>query len=240
MFRSCLVFGVLLCALAGCESLQEKNLDLIKDRSNKLKPLQTWSPTWCRVETHLTQPALARYHEMFPEEIDKIGEESWAYTWKAQKTGCEVTSLEPSPMTKNHQLFLEGALCTLVQVHWVNSPFAELKFNTSDVGNDGDQVQIRIASEQGLGLFLDPQTFTIQTRTKSRGVLTAVYAQRGDDWVPVSLQQTKGNSTIRLDAIEYSDERLNGRPTLKTFWISIGEGTPLQHTQVNLSECKNY
>ena len=225
----------------GCQSVQEKNIAFVHQRADQLHALNTWSPTWCRIETHLTKPAQARYSELYPDEQSKLAEETWAYTWKARKASCEITALEASsPMTKNHQAFLEAAFCTLLQTHWVNSPFAEMQVSSNDVVNDRDRVHIRVAPDSPLGIYLDPNSFSLQTKTKGRGTFTVLYTQHGEDWLPESLTQTTGKLVIRVDSLTYRDSRLNGRPELASFWISVGDTTPLQHTEVQLSNCANY
>jgi hypothetical protein len=232
---------IILClCLAGCQSVQEKNLELIRQRADQLHALNNWAPTWCRVETHLTKPTVARYSELYPDEKTKLAEETWAYTWKARKNSCEVTTLEPSPMTKNHQVFLDTAFCTLLQTHWVNSPFAELHVDPKDIVTDHEKVHIRFAEDSPLGIYLDPKNFCLQTKTKGGRTLNVTYSQRGENWLPESLVQTTGKLVIRVDGLTFRDSRLNGRPELASFWISAGETTPLQHTQVELSNCANY
>src|ERR1035437_6108121 len=98
------VFTLIL-TLLGCQTVQQKNMALVQDRAEKLKPLSTWHSQWCRLETHLTEPAIARYREMFPDEAERLNENNLPYTWKARKYTCEINSLQPTPLTKNHQGF---------------------------------------------------------------------------------------------------------------------------------------
>jgi len=43
-----------------------------------------------------------------------------------------------------------------------------------------------------------------------------------------------------VDNFVYDVPRGSRRRLLKSFWISVGEDKPLQHTQVLLSDCQNY
>src|SRR4051812_33837416 len=112
------MFRFLLCAcllaVAGCQTVHEKNLALITDRAEKLKPLGHWRPVSCRLEAHLTEPAIARYREMFPQEGAPLNENRLTYTWRARSTSCEVTPLAASPLFKNHKGFMEAAVCLLL------------------------------------------------------------------------------------------------------------------------------
>src|ERR1700722_10146363 len=133
---------VLVVLLPACQTMQEKNLALIRDRADKLKPLSLWKPLRCKVSTHLTQPALARYKEMFPDEkgLSEVGPD---YTWRQFHSTCEITPDQHTPLTKNHQAFVETAFCLLLQVHFVHSPFDDLQFKPGeDVGGDDRRAHI--------------------------------------------------------------------------------------------------
>lgn len=223
----------------GCQSVQEKNMALISDRAQKLKPLSYWRPTWCRIEAHLTEPAMARYREMFPAEENNV-RETMVYTWKARKTTCEITSFDSSPLINNHKAFLETAFCMLLQTHWVNSPFDELPIKPDDVDKVNDHVHIKTSSEPGLGVYLDPKELKIETRTKSHGTIRADYGSLDNEWLPQRIEQQLPKQDLVLDMFEYDPKPLNGRPTLKSFWISVGEDKPFQHTHVELQNCQNY
>jgi hypothetical protein len=241
MLRVLSVVAVLV--LAGCQSLKEKNIELIQDRADKLKPLMTFKPTWCRLETKLTEPAKARYREMFPEDVDKLGDATLNYTWKARKYNCEITPLDSSELTKNHQGFLETAICTLLQVYWVNSPFEELQMVPRDIKNEKDgRIHIEGSMiDKELGVYLDPVNFNMDTRTKSRGVLKAVYGQVQGQWLPVKLEQVTAKADLVVDEIEYETVPVGGRKLVKSLWISVGDKDQvMQHTQVLFTGCRNF
>lgn len=227
---------LLFCAVA-CQSTQEKNQALVRDRFEKLKPLSTWKPTWCRVDAKLTQPALARYREMFAAEPEKLQSETWSYTWKARETSCEVTSLEDAPLSRNHRGILETVFCTLLQTHFVNSPFDELKIMPEDISAHEDRVQIKLGlgSAEDIGLYLDPRAVSVETRTRARGTLNARYAQSGQQWLPERIEQKTATTVLLLDGFEYSEASVGARRMLKSFWISLGDSRALPHTQVFLS-----
>ena len=232
---------VLFC-VAACQSTQEKNQTLVRDSFEKLKPLSTWKPTWCRVDTKLTQPALARYREMFVAETEKLQTEAWSYTWKARETSCEVTSLEDAPLSRNHRGILETVFCTLLQTHYVNSPFDELKIMPEDISSHEDKVQIKmgVGGAEDLGLYLDPKAVSVETRTKSRGALNAVYAESEHQWLPERIEQKTATTVLLIDGFEYSAAPVGGRRLLKSFWISLGDSRALPHTQVFLSSCRPF
>lgn len=236
------LFLFLLVALVGCQSVQEKNQAVVRSDFERLKPLSTWQPTWCKVDTHLTPAALARYGEMFPDEKDVLAQDTWSYTWKARETSCEITALDSSPVIANHHGFLETAFCLLLQTHYVNSPFDELKISPEDISRtDNEQVQIRTApSEPDLGLFLDPQRLHIETHTKSRGIIRADYSEINHQWLPTRLEQRLPKETLVIEDIKYSDVPVGGRRMIQSFWIAVGEDQALRHTQVSLYNCQNY
>jgi hypothetical protein len=233
--------------LTACQTTQEKNKALVRDRVEKLKTLSGWRATWCRVDAHLTQPALARYREMFPEESEKIDSDTWSYTWKARAGACEVTALETSPLAQNHRAFLEDAFCTLLQTHFVNSPFADLQVNGEGiVSAPKDSVQIRTSPDPNLGLYLDPGTVTVETRTKARGTFRALYGEHSSQWLPDFIEQRTDKTIVVLDGFEYGNVPVGGRILPKSFWISVGDrSTPaskeaFQHTRVELSNCRTF
>lgn len=232
--------ALVLAGIAGCQTVQEKNQALVRDRFDKLRSLSTWKPTWCRLETHLTQPALARYREMFRDETSKLGEETWVYTWRARETSCEVKADRNTPLAKAHRSFLETAFCTLLQTHFVNSPFDELKIMPEDIQSNEEKVQIKLGSNDGLGLFLDRKEVSVETRTKSRGTLRAFYSDREHQWLPERIEQKTDKAILLLDAFEYSGTPVGGRRMLKSFWISVGDARALQHTRVEVVNCQNF
>jgi hypothetical protein len=224
----------------SCQTAQERSMALVADRAGKLRGLSRWTPTWCRVEARLTQPALARYREMFPDDKDQLDKDTFAYTWKSRKTSCEIMPLETSALIKNHQAFLETAFCMLLQTHWVNSPFDELPVNPNELSEKDSKVHIPAAKDPELGLFVDAKEVKIETKTKNHGVLSAVYAQVDQDWLPQRLEQKSGGKRLVVDGLEYESVPLGGRRIPKTFWISVGEDKAFQHTQVTLSGCRNF
>lgn len=238
MFKILNVF-MLATALIGCQTVQEKNLALIRESADKLKAYASWQPTWCRVEARLTQPAMARYREML--KVDNPGSDVVTYTWKARKNVCEVTPLEPSELAKNHKAFLETALCMLWQVHYVNSPFSELNFSANDVVSANNRVQIRTTpNDVNLGIFLDPQQMYVETRTKSRGVLSAQYVALDGEWLPSKIEQKQDQRLLVLDEIQFGDRRLNGRRLPSSIWISVGDVKTHPHTQLLFSDCQTF
>jgi len=234
-----MLFRLLLLALlfSGCQTAQQRSQQLVQQRVGELKHLSQWNPTWCQVDTRLTQPAMARYREMFPLESEVLAQETWGYTWKSRKSTCEITPLDSSPVTRNHQGFLETSICLLLQAHYVNSPFDELDLN--DIQAVGPLTQIRAGANPDLGIFLPRDSMTVETRTKSRGVLHAIYDNQNGPWLPRRLEQRHGATSVVVDEIEYDpDAGSAARPMLKSFWISVGAEQVFRHSQVQFSGCR--
>ena len=109
-----------------------------------------------------------------------------------------------------------------------------------DIKTGEEKVQIHMGATDGLGLFLDPKTVSVETRTKSRGTLNALYSDREHQWLPERIEQKTEKTILLLDSFEYSDVPVGGRRMLRSFWISVGDARALQHTQVNVMNCQNF
>ncbi|HMN69776.1 MAG TPA: hypothetical protein PKC28_14630 [Bdellovibrionales bacterium] len=215
--------------LAGCQTVQQRNFSLAQDRAHKLRPLSSWQSLQCRVDVELTEPARARYREMFPGESIDLP----SYVWEARESGCEIVPVMKTPVASAQQAFLLPTLCLLFQTHFVNSPFDELSVLPEDLVDAPGAVQIRTdLANADLGMFLAKDDFHIETRTKSRGVLGAKYESQAGRWLPVQMAQTNGPMTIAVDEVEYADARL------RSFWIFVGTTQPLRHSRAVISECK--
>lgn len=239
---------VLITALSvyGCQTVQIRNHNLVRDRAEKLRPLSKWRTAWCEVETELTHPAVARYQQMFPKEKART-QESLKFTWRASESACEIKGGEESPLMKNQKGFVESAMCLLMQVHWVNSPFDEMDVRTQDLESrqvgEGDgaveAVHVRTAGAGAdYGMFVLSPDFKVETRTKSRGVLRATYAENAGEWLPSRLEQSGTNTQFVVEDIEYSDEKIGSRRMLKSFWISVGTDRALRHSKVSFYNCR--
>lgn len=236
-----LVFLAVL-TVVGCRSAQQRREDLLRDRVQKLAPLTKYNPTWCQADASLTQPALARYRQLFPEEAKKLDGRPLTYTWKARESACEVTPLDKSPATLAYKAFLDSALCVLMQTHWVNSPFDEFPYAPERL-TDTDDGKIHLSTQDGkeFGLFLDPAVFSVQTRTKGRGTFDAVYTLKDGQWLPERLaQRLAGGTQIVVDEIEWEAARAGRRRMVRSLQISAGEERPLQHSKIEFSGCREY
>ncbi len=231
MFKALLLLGFLF--LAACQTAAQKNMALLNDRAEKLRPLSEWRSSWCRVEVEMTQPALARFKEMFPDE--NLATESWAYNWKARENMCEVTPVDVSPATKSQQGFLNTAFCLLLQVHYVNSPFDELKIEPRDIESVKDVVHIASGADKDLGIYLPRERFVVETRTRSRGQLIAEYSENGGHWLPSRLEQRRGNTIFVVEDMQYA----GARPWLESFWIAVGGEKALRQSQVKIKDCRD-
>ncbi len=224
--------------LAGCAGAQKKNLQVVQDRVLKLKPLSSWSPKLCKLDVTLSEPAKARYKELFPKE--KLAE-PWEYTWKAREVACEVYGSARTPMRDSHKSLMESALCLLMQTHWVNSPFDELKVGPEAIVENGDRVQIKLNEDPELGIFMERKAFVVETHTRARGWMRAEYADRDGSFVPARLEAHGPDSLLAIEEMTYELAQIpRARPLLKSFWISIGVGNALKHSLVEVRECKPY
>jgi hypothetical protein len=204
-----------------------------------LKPTARWTPTWCRVDSKLTKPAIARYRNIFPDDVQRLESGVLPYTWKATATTCEITPLDRSPLAVNDQAFLEVALCELVQTHFVNSPFDGLKPQAVELRDE--RAFVRPGAEEDLGIYLAPDHVGTETHTKAHGVLSADYAERGGAWVPIRLSARANGTTIVADQFEYdSPDNPRGRPRLKSFALAAGEGEPSAYAEINVYECQGF
>lgn len=177
---------------------------------------------------------------MFPKELDLLTAESLPYTWKATETSCEVTPLKKSPLLDNYRGFLETALCVLVQTHFINSPFDELEISGARVDVREGRTLLRTGDAQDLGLYLDPQRFNVETRTKGLGVLSADYQDFDGRTLPARLSQRQGSTVFELGNFEYLAPA-DGQPrTLKSFAIGVGEERAVAHSLVSVSECQAF
>jgi hypothetical protein len=196
------------------------------------------------VTTELTEPAKARYREMFPEERARLDEPTWTYLWRARETGCEIRSPENTPLIKSHKQLLDTVFCILLQAHFVNSPFDELKISSENVARRADRVLISTGNSPDLGIFVDPDKFVIETRTRTLGALLASYSEKGghdswvrERWLPDRLEQRNEKSVVVVDAIDYGPLAIYGRTMIQGFNISLGEHQAALHTRVRLSGC---
>lgn len=219
-------------ALAACQTAQQRSEKLVMKRAAQLKHLSSWRPMWCQVDTELTEPAKARYEEMFPSESAS----DLSYVWRSRESSCEITPMKPSAIAKSQQAFLETALCLLMQVHFVNSPFDELAMASSDIEPVGELTHIRSGANADLGIFLLPDVPTVETRTKSRGILRAEYAEQAGVLLPKRLEQNRMGTLFVVDDIVY--DLSAARPQLKSFWMEAGTETPLRHSQAQFRDCR--
>jgi hypothetical protein len=227
-----LLSAVLCFCLSGCQTAQQKSEALVADRASQLKHLSTYKPTWCQVETELTEPARARYENMFPTESAS----DLSFVWRARESTCELSPLKPSAIAKSQQAFLETSLCLLMQVHFVNSPFDELAMSPSDIRPVEPFAHIRAGQNPDLGIFLPRDSVTVETRTKTRGILRAEYASRNGVMLPSRLEQSLPSTQFVIEEIDY--DMSGPRPLLKSFWISIGAEKPLRHSQAVFRDCR--
>lgn len=217
--------------LAGCA--HQRDVSLVRDRIEKLQPLSKYTSTVCDVETQPTQPALARFAQMYPKDIDKVRSEAWTFKWRQWESRCEISPVPGSssnPVTKAQLGFVEASFCLLGQIFFVNSPFDEIKLGPDDVKREGNMIKLG-------GVDLDPGDFVIHTHTSSRGEFTARYRQESGEWLPDRMEHKPENMEILLDQIEYG-ERIGQRRVLKSMMLSVGTERPVPHSQLIVRNCQ--
>ena len=224
--------------LGGCA--HQRDVGLVKDRMLKLQPLSKYSSTVCDVETRPTQPALARFTQMYPKEIEKLQSEAWTFKWRQRESRCEIVPAQgasSSPVVKAQLGFIEAALCLLAQIFYVNSPFDELPLAPENVERRDQWIRIGAKNRPELGLFLDRKDFLVVTRTQSRGEFAAHYKQFDLEWLPDRMEHKPDNMQILLDHMEYG-ERVGNRRMLKSLMLSVGTERPLPHSQLLVRNCQ--
>lgn len=228
--------------LVGCQSAQKRRLALVEQRLLALRPLSVWTPTRCEVSVEWSEPAKARYAQLFAQEVQEAAKD--VYIWNARETSCSIEAPEKTPLRLMQKSFLENAMCLLMQVHYVNSPFDELTIKAEHIHEKDKLVQIRLSDNEDLGLFLDPMNFVITTKTKARGTFIAHYAQWGAypqqrEWRPTRLEHIKGNTHFVLDEIRYGEERVGSRSMPAQMTLSVGENRLATHSYLRFSNCES-
>lgn len=219
-------------ALSACQTAQQKSEALVAQRIAQLKHLSTYKATWCQVDVELTEPARARFEEMFPSESAS----DLTYIWRSRESTCELSPMKTSNIAQGQQAFLETSLCLLMQVHFVNSPFDELATSPSDIESVEHLTRIRAGQNPDLGIFLPRDSVTVETRTKTRGILRVEYADRNGVMLPSRLEQARIGTQFVIEDIDYD---LSGpRPRLKSFWMALGAEKPLRHSQAIVRDCR--
>lgn len=235
-YKSCLVSLVF---LSGCQLSQHRAMSLIGDRAQKLKPLSRWQQATCEVEARLTSPSIEHYKRILPTEKDALASGGWTFRWHARESSCEVTTTATGEAARTQKGLLDTALCTLLQVHWVNSPFDELQIASEQVELKDNVVRIRAPMQPELGLYLPTDQFLIETRTKSRGNFQATYAPIANEWLPKRIEVRSGKTVLALDEFEFDEMRIDGRRMIKSVWLELGEDRSLRQAQLVFTDCRS-
>lgn len=226
--------------IVGCQTPHQKALALARDRAQKLAPLARYTPTVCDVEAKPTQPALARFSQMYPGEVEKLPVNSWSFKWRQSETRCEITAdkaVAQSPVIKAQTGFLEAAFCMLNQVFYVNSPFDDLRVSPDDITMTKESVRIGPPQRPTEGIFLSQKDFEVTTKTK-RGDFKAIYKLNEGEWLPSQMEHTPENLKINLDQIEYG-EKVAGRRVIRSMVLSVGTERAFEHSQLTIRSCRS-
>lgn len=230
---------VILVSTVACQSAREKDAILLKDRIEKLSPLSHWTPLDCQVKTELAPQQAQKYMAAFPDEKEHI--ENWdvTYDWTALRSRCEVRPQPLTPASANQRAFMEEALCTLMQVFWVHSPFDDLKFDPNKMEDTDKQVFLRENDDSDVGLYLNKADVSFETKTRRKGTYSARYALAGGDWLPAEIKHETPLFQIQLRDFEWDPNSHRSPP--KSFWLYVGDrSSPTPHTHVEVGECKPY
>ena len=114
---------VAILGFAGCQSVQEKDAILLRDRVEKLQPLSKPRSLNCQLKAELSAPQAVKYRTAFPGEVKLVDDWEVTYDWKMRPAHCEVHAHPLTPATANQRAFIEEALCSLFKVFWAHSPF---------------------------------------------------------------------------------------------------------------------
>ena len=227
-----LIAGAL--ALAGCQSIQEKDALLVKDRVEKLQPLSAARSLDCTLSTALSAPQAVKYRTAFSQETRLVDDWQVTYDWRLRPSRCEVHAHPLTPATANQRTFLEEALCTLFQVFWAHSPFDGIRVASKDIVDQDEMVFLKQKEKSEVGIYLAKQNFAIETRTAKKGTYSARYQQQGSVWRPVEMSHDTMTFQFAVKDIQWSQD---GRPT--EFWIFVGDQGALQaHTRARDIVCR--
>jgi|GEM_PF-2673571 len=222
----------------ACQTTHEKNAILLKDRIEKLQPLSEWKPIRCEVKTELAPQQAQKYIAAFPEEKEHIEDWDMTYEWTPRRSRCEIHPKALTPVTANQRAFMEEAFCTLMQVFWVHSPFDDLKVEPNNIEDHDKQVFLRQKEDSDLGLYLDKESMSFETKTARKGTYSAKYALHGTHWLPSEIKHETLTFKFLLKDFEWED---GIRTPPKSFWIYVGDvGDATPHTQAQIGECKAY
>lgn len=220
----------------ACQSVQEKNALILKDRVDKLHS-PYWRPMRCRYQAQLAASQLAKYKVAFADEQLLLDQFDVTYEWLPHSSKCSVHVTPLTPLTANQKAFVDQAMCTLVQVFFVRSPFDGLRVLPTDVIDKDDQILLAQRSDSDLGIYLSKKNFDLETRTARNGTLRAKYSQFGEKYLPQELSHQTASFNLVLKDFEW--EQAGGRTVPKALTIAVGESVaePTPHTILHLKEC---
>lgn len=216
--------------LVGCQTAARRNQALLEDRVQKLSHLSRTSSTVCRMDVELSEPAAARYREMFPKEKSLP-----SYRWRFSEVRCEISPETSSPLADAQKALLDTAACLLLQVYWHNSPFDDLELKRLE-GHE-ERVQLITSDDPSLGIFLERDRVAMETRTRRLGQLNAEYAEIGGRWLPARLEQRIEGATVAVEEFDF-ESNMSGRPHLKAFTLAVGNEQAFRHSRVSVNECR--
>jgi hypothetical protein len=224
--------------LAACQSAQEKDALILKERVDGLQRHGYFKPLRCEMKSELSAPQAQKYRTAFPEEQALVDEWTVVYEWLPRSGRCEVHANPLTPASANQRAFVEEALCTLMQVFWVHSPFDGLRVLPTDIVDQDEKIFIRQRENSDLGIYLDKKTYEMETLTAKNGTFHARYEKFGDHYLPANLEHKTVSFRFVLRDFEWSESSPQDPP--KSFWIHVGEmdATPTPRTKLTLGECK--
>lgn len=231
---------LLMTITTGCQTAHQKALSIARDRVTKLLPLSHYTSTTCEVEAKPTQPALARFGQMYPGEVEKVPLSAWKFNWRQWESRCEIVppkEFAKSPVIQAQKGFMEATFCLLAQIFYVNSPFDDLRYGPEDVQMDKAQVRIGDKKNPEQGIYLADKDFTVTSKTP-RGDFFAHYAKINGEWLPDRMEHQPENMKILLSDIQY-DGRVSGRRMIKSMELSVGTEQAFNHSELIVKNCRH-
>ncbi|MGE4132200.1 MAG: hypothetical protein AB7F86_11220 [Bdellovibrionales bacterium] len=225
--------------ISGCQTPQQRDTSLVRDRMEKLKPLSKYSSTVCELKVEPTAPAKARFAQMFPGQVEGLRSEDWVYKWRQTENYCQISASSTSVVIKEQKSFLQSSFCRLLQAYYVNSPFDELKGGVENIHSRPEAVQISWKKDSDFGIYLDRSKVGFVTKTKSRGELSADYRRFGSVYLPERLEQKHGEVRMLIDQIQYASKEQEGRRPIESMWFSMGNEKPMAQAKITVQNCKS-
>ncbi len=183
---------------------------MVLDRAEKLQHLSKQSLKACEVHFRPAAPLAAAVDtQRAPHSLQEV-----KGRWLQHRRRCHLNGSFPDAV--------EIAVCRMLQVYWINSPFHELSLQEFDMEESDGFVILRSRSGKGerpSGLWLPRDEFVVEARGRQQTRWRASYHQVGEKYQPYTLEYESNQGKIVLEDLIYEGSDWN---QLKSFWISVG------------------